>query len=345
VSGIDACSIHVNATVREALLALQRSATQVVLVVDDERRLLGILTDGDLRRAFLEGATVNSPVHAYLNPSFVHVDPLVGRVEVLELMQAMRISVVPIVDGARRPLGVHLLHDVVRVQKRRNWAVIMAGGRGTRLGLLTDSVPKPMMRVAGRPIVERLVLHLAGFGFEKIYLAINYLGHLIEDHFGDGSKFGCTIHYLREDCFLGSGGALSLLPSSPTDPVVVMNGDLVTSADVGGMLDFHCDNEQVATVGLHNYAHTVPFGCVDVDGDRVLRLEEKPTVHRLVNAGIYVLNPELIARVPKNQEFPMPTLIDDALRRGEIVRGFEVQGDWIDVGQREQLAAARGGQQ
>ncbi|MBX3205835.1 MAG: nucleotidyltransferase family protein [Labilithrix sp.] len=329
---------------KDVLVALERGSSQVVLVIDDRNRLAGILTDGDVRRAFLKGASLSSPVEPHVNSSFIAVDPRVGRVDVLELMKARRISVVPIVDEGGTALGIHRLHDVVRAERRENnWAVVMAGGRGTRLGSLTDRVPKPMVRVAGRPILERLILHLAGFGVERIFVAINYLGHVVEEHFGDGHQFGCSISYLREERYLGTGGALSLLPDNAPGPLLVVNGDLVTSADIGALLRFHEAHDQVATIGVRSYVHNVPFGCVEMDGDRVLRFEEKPTVRRIVNAGMYVIDPVLVSRVPKDEEFQMPALIEDALRRGESVRGHEVQGDWIDVGQRDQLITARGG--
>lgn len=339
---IDNYSVRLGGTMRDVILALERGAAQAVLVVDDDQKLVGLLTDGDVRRAFLKGATLSSPVEPHLNPKCITVDPRVGRVDVLELMKARRLSVVPIVDDRGRALGIHRLHDVVRQERRRNnWAVVMAGGRGTRLGSLTDNIPKPMIRVAGRPILERLILHLVGFGIERVFIAVHYLGHIVEEYFGDGSAFGCSISYLREERYLGTGGALSLLPPAP-GPILVVNGDLVTSADVSALLRFHESNGQVATMGVRSYLHNVPFGCLELDGDRVLRMEEKPTLRRVVNAGMYVIEPALAARVPKNEECHMPGLIEDALRRGETVRAYEVQGDWIDVGQRDQLLEARG---
>jgi dTDP-glucose pyrophosphorylase len=341
---IDTCSVPVNGTMQDVILALERGSAQVVLVLDDGQKLVGILTDGDVRRAFLKGATLSTPLQPHLNSKFIAVDPQVGRVDVLELMKARRLSVVPIVDEQGRALGIHRLHDIVREERReRNWAVVMAGGRGTRLGALTDNIPKPMVRVAGRPILERLILHLVGFGIERIFIAVHYLGHIVEEHFEDGARFGCSISYLREERYLGTGGALSLLPQGAPGPLLIVNGDLVTSADIGALFRFHEANGQVATMGVRSYVHNVPFGCLEMDGDRVLRLEEKPTLRRVVNAGMYVIEPSLVDRVPKNEESHMPALIEDALRRGETVRAYEVQGDWIDVGQRDHLIEARGG--
>ena len=218
----------------------------------------------------------------------------------------------------------------------------MAGGRGTRLSPITEHLPKPMLRVAGRPILERLVLHLVGFGVKRVFLSINYLGHLVEQHFGDGERFGCRIEYLRETESMGTGGSISLLPSPPVDPLLVLNGDLVTQANVERMLAFHEQERCLATVGVRRYARQVPFGCVDAVGGRVRRFEEKPVVERLISAGIYVLSPEVVARIPR-RHFPITDLFEDCLGSGEPIAAFEIEDDWIDVGQQDQLRQAREG--
>jgi len=190
------------------------------------------------------------------------------------------------------------------------------------------------------------VLHLVGFGVRRIFMSLGYLGNVIEEHFGDGSHFGCTIEYLREDKPLGTAGALSLLPSRPADPILVMNGDLVTQADVGAMIDQHAratSGNVAVTMATRRYFHTVPYGSVELDGNRIVEIAEKPTLSKLINAGIYLLSPALLDRVPRDTEFGMVTLIESCLERGERVESFELAaGDWIDVGQHDQLKQARG---
>jgi dTDP-glucose pyrophosphorylase len=325
------------------MVTLDRGARQIALVVDADGRLAGVLTDGDLRRALLGGAGLADPLEPRMSRRFVAVGERDGRAEALDLMLARRISAVPVVDDAGRPAGLHLLHEYVQPVERPNWAVVMAGGRGVRLRPLTDDVPKPMLPVAGRPILERIVLHLVGHGIRRVFVSVNYLGHVIEDHFGDGSRFGARIEYLHETDPLGTAGSLALLPERPDLPVLVMNGDLVTSADVGRLLDAHAAGRDVATVGVRRYLHTVPFGCVERDGDRLVALEEKPTMSREVNTGIYVVEPALLDRVPAGRPSSMPDLLEGALDRGEPVGVFDLEGDWIDVGQRDQLERARGG--
>jgi NDP-sugar pyrophosphorylase family protein len=278
-----------------------------------------------------------------MHRAFTAVSPRAGRDEVLDLMRARSIGQIPIVDEDGRLIGLHLLHQMIGATQRSNWAVVMAGGEGRRLRPLTDTTPKPMLRVAGRPILERIVFHLVGFGFRRIFLSINYLGHRVEQHFGDGSRFGCRIEYLREDRPLGTAGALSLLPERPPEPILVMNGDLVTQADLGEMLASHVGGGQCATMAVRRYVHTVPFGCVDLDGDRVIAMEEKPQVARLVNAGIYILDPAVVAEVPKDTAVGMPTILEQRIANGGVVRAFEIKDDWIDVGQRDQLSQAQRG--
>lgn len=344
MSDLNACTVRQDKTLRDALLALERGCTGIALVVDGQNRLVGTLTDGDVRRALLAGNGLDMPLAPFVHRGFTAVGPGVSRMHVLDVMQARTIEQVPILDGEGHLIGLHLIHELLGAVERPNWAVIMAGGQGTRLRPYTEHVPKPMLKVAGRPILERLVLHLVGFGIKRIYLSIHYLGHQIEEHFEDGSRFGCRIEYLREEQPLGTGGALTLLPEKPQQPLIVMNGDLVTQANLNDMLTYHNQGGQVATLGVRRYVHYVPFGCVEVDGNRLLKIEEKPPISRLINCGIYVLEPRLLERIPK-APFALPNLLDDCIQDGNQVAIFEIADDWIDVGQHEQLRDARQGKE
>lgn len=336
-------TVPATATIRDGMRAVDLGAGGIALAVDAQGRLVGIVTDGDLRRALLAGAMLDDPVRPVLNERFVALPAGHSRVEALDLMRARRIDAIPVVDADGRPVAVHLLHAFLEPASRPNWAVIMAGGKGTRLRPLTDTVPKPMLRVAGRPILERIVLHLVGFGVTRIFLSVGYLAQVIEDHFGDGSTLGAVIEYLRETEPLGTAGALGLLPGTPAEPLLLLNGDLVTSVDVDAMLGFHGAGGFAATIGTRRYVHTVPFGCVDRDGDRVTGIEEKPTVQREVNTGIYVLEPWVAGLVTPGRHATMPEILAAVLERGGPVGAFEIEDDWVDVGQREQLVRAREG--
>jgi dTDP-glucose pyrophosphorylase len=336
------CLVPDGGTIRDAMLALDRGAGRIALAVAADGTVTGVVTDGDIRRALLGGADLGGALGPILTRSFLAVAPGESRAAVLELMRARRISAIPVVDDGGRPVGLHLLHEFLERESRTNWAVVMAGGQGTRLRPLTDTIPKPMLRVAGRPILERIVLHLVGVGIGRIFISVNYLGNVIEEHFGDGSAFGARIEYLREDTPLGTAGALGLLPA-PSEPLLLLNGDLVTSADLGALLAFQETGGFDATIGYRRYLHTIPFGCIERDGDRVTGLTEKPTVEREVNTGMYALAPAVVGLVEPGRPTSMPDLIATALETGHRVGAFEIEDDWVDVGQREQLARARDG--
>lgn len=330
------------ATLFETMEAIDKGACEIALIVGEEGRLLGTVTDGDVRRALLAGRSLADPVAPVMNRRFTAVGRSAARAEVLDLMRARTLGQVPIVDDAGKLVGLHLLREVLGAAPRPNWAVVMAGGRGQRLRPLTDTVPKPMVHVAGRPILERIVLHLVGFGIRRVFLAVNYLADVIEQHFGSGTAFGCEIEYLREGSPLGTAGALALLPKDPEHPLLVLNGDLLTQFDVGALLEWHESQAARATLAVREYRQSVPFGVVDLDGNRVVGLVEKPTNVFRVNAGVYVISPELLPRVPSGLDYSMPTLIEDCLARGETVSAYGLEDEWIDVGDRDALRRARG---
>jgi len=329
-------------TIRDALSVIDHCGIGLAIVCSSPYVVTSVISDGDIRRALLAGKSLESPLLPHVSHNHIKVSPGARRAEVIELMQARRLQQIPIVDEKGKLLGIHTLHGLLGGEVKENWAVIMAGGRGTRLGVMTEKIPKPMLSVAGRPILERLVLHVMSFGIRRVFLSVNYLGHVIEDHFGDGSRMGCQIEYLRETTSLGSGGALSLLPEKPNNPVVVLNGDLVTQADIGAMLEFHNRENYYATVGIRPYFHEIPFGCIRADVDRLVALEEKPVITRQINAGIYVLSPAAISDVPTEKFFPITELIAGALKREIHCGVYPIQDDWIDVGYPSQLAQAQG---
>lgn len=340
---LDRVMLSPNAPLIEALRRIDEGGRAIVFVCDARRRVIGTLADGDVRRAILAGAALDSRcVPDVMQREFASVSPDAGRAEVLDMMRARGIDQVPVVDAAGRLGGVHSLHDLLGARERTNWAVIMAGGKGTRLGPMTESVPKPMITVAGRPILERLVLHLFSFGIRRIFLAVNHLASVIEDHFGDGARFGCRIEYLREDEPLGTGGALSLLPALPTVPLLVMNGDLVTQLDVERLLWFHAKGRYAATFGVRPYSVSIPYGVATVRRSQLVELREKPTERMLINAGIYLLDPRVVRMVPRGRDYPITELFDRCLRKKMKVGAHLIEDEWVDVGRHEELRRARG---
>jgi dTDP-glucose pyrophosphorylase len=338
----ETCRVSLSGTLRDASWALERGEAQIALVTDGDNLLKGVLTDGDIRRALLAGSPLDAPLAPFVKDRFVTVGPEASRAEVLDLMQGRTIEQIPIVDAKGALLGLHLLHEILGGVERPNWAVVMAGGQGVRLRPLTNTVPKPMLLVAGRPILERIVLHLVGAGIRRVFLSVNYLGDVIERHFGDGQRFGCRIEYLKEAKPLGTGGSLSLLPSPPRTPLLVLNGDLITQCPVGRLLDFHARGRHAATIGLADYSHTVPFGVVTVNNGTVEDLQEKPTFTWQANAGVYALEPAVLAQIPRDVPVSMPEVVQGCLDRGQSVGAFSIAGEHIDVGRTSELARARG---
>lgn len=331
-----------DASLMDALRVLDRSARQVALSIAPTGELYGLMTDGDIRRALVGGATLDNPAVAYVTTDFVSVTPEMGRAEALDLMQSLKIRHLPVLSEDGKLEALHLLGELVAPSILPNEALILAGGKGLRLRPLTEAIPKPLLKVAGRPILERLVHHLAGHGIRKINLAINYLGHMVEEHFGDGSEFGCEIKYLREDRPLGTAGPLRLLAPRPKHPIVVMNGDLVTQIDVLRMLTHHTKLGNLLTMGIKPYTHQVPFGCVQFRDNQVVGLVEKPVLTRLINTGIYILEPELLDLLPEQNSYQMPELINSVLERGGRVGAYQLCDEWTDVGEFNSLQSARG---
>ncbi|MGH7580092.1 MAG: sugar phosphate nucleotidyltransferase [Gemmatimonadales bacterium] len=329
-------------TILEALKAIEAGGEAITFVVDGGERVIGCLTDGDIRRAILKGASLEDRVlPQVMRRDFTSVTPQDGRAEVLDLMRARSIERIPVLSAEGRLSGLHTMRQLVSKAERPNRVVILAGGKGTRLYPITEQLPKPMVTVAGRPILERLILHLVSGGLRRFSISINYLGHLIEEYFGDGSRLGCEIDYLRETTPLGTGGSLSLLPP-PSLPVVVLNGDLITQCDVGDLLDFHERGGYAATLGIRPYTLEVPFGVAEVEGERLLSLREKPSERSLINAGIYVLSPEAVAEVPAGKEYPITALFERLLAQGKSVGARLLEAEWLDVGRHDELRRARG---
>jgi NDP-sugar pyrophosphorylase family protein len=221
-------------------------------------------------------------------------------------------------------------------------AVIMAGGRGTRLGALTDECPKPMLRVGGRPILETIILNLREYDVGQVYVAVNYRAEMIEDYFGDGSKLGLSIDYLRERERLGTAGALGMLPARPKDSFVVMNGDVLTKVNVTQLLEFHRNSRAAATMCVRQHDFQVPFGVVAVDGNQVMGIDEKPVRRDFVNAGLYALEPSVLDSVGPGQYLDMTTLLNSLIAAGNRAVAFPVSEYWLDVGRHADFERANG---
>lgn len=322
-----------DATLQQAIRNLDESALQIALVVSPDGTLLGTITDGDIRRGLLRGLGLSSPVTSIIKPDPLVVPPEMSRDTVFQLMQANVFSAIPVVDAVRRVVGLHLLNQLLAPAQRPNLMVIMAGGQGTRLRPHTENCPKPLLPIGGKPMLEHIIERAKGEGFQRFVLAIHYLGHMIEDYFGDGSRWRVQIDYLREQSPLGTAGAIGLLNPRPEVPFLVSNGDVLTDIRYGELLDFHCHHGASATmaVRLHEWQH--PFGVVHIKGVDITGFEEKPIARSHINAGIYVLNPGALDTLGTGERCDMPTLFSRLQERAARTIVYPMHEPWLDVGQ------------
>lgn len=319
-------------SLRQALETINQAGCQMALVVDDQRRLLGTLSDGDARRALLRGLTLGDRAAAAMHSTPTTARMQDDRADRLALMRRLGVHQLPVVDERGAVVGLETVDDYLSAPLRPEWVVIMAGGMGTRLRELTQDTPKPMLRVGSRPLLETIVRGFADQGFRNFHFAVNYKAEQIEAHFGDGSALGVNISYLREQQRLGTAGALSLLPQRPERPFFVTNADLLTKQDFAHMLDAHVLAGASATMGVREFEMQVPFGVVRERDGHIVSIEEKP-VHRFtVSSGMYVLSPEALDAVPHGHYFDMPTLFETLIQKGRPTRCHRVEGYWLDIG-------------
>ncbi|MFE1630426.1 nucleotidyltransferase family protein [Brevibacillus reuszeri] len=307
-------------------------ARQLALVVDENRRLLGTVTDGDIRRGLLKGVLLESSVKIVMNAYPIVATPYDTRENILSLMKLKRLHQIPVLDEDGRVVHVEVLSDLLRPKLKDNWVVLMAGGLGTRLHPLTQECPKPLLKVGDKPLLETILLNFIEHGFHQFYMSVNYKSEMIQAYFGDGSRWNVTIKYLHEDRALGTAGALSLLPEKPTLPMFIMNGDLLTKINFDHLLDFHVTYQAKGTMCIREYDFQVPYGVVRIDKHRMLGIEEKPIKRFFVNAGIYVLDPTALELIPTNEFFDMPSLFDKFVETQQQAVVFPIREYWLDIG-------------
>ena len=321
-----------SSAIKEALEVIDKASMQIALIVDEKDKLLGTLTDGDIRRGLLKGLDLNNSIE-----SIIFKAPTVAKIsdtkeEVLKLAISKKLHQIPIVDDSGKVLGIQEIEELVKSKEKTNKVILMVGGLGARLRPLTDSTPKPMLKVGSQPILQTIVGKFADCGYVNIVMCVNYKSHIIQDYFGDGSEFGVNIEYILEEQRMGTAGALSLLKEKPTEPFFVMNGDLLTSLDFEKMLDFHETYDAKATMCVREYDIEVPYGVVNVADENITSIEEKPIHRFFVNAGIYILNPDCINLIPRDEFYDMPSLFEKMITNNNKTISFPLQEYWLDIG-------------
>lgn len=329
-------------SILEVIKIIDDSSAGIALVVDAEDHLLGTITDGDIRRAILRGEQLTEPAGSIMNEQ-----PTVARVNdeqevILTSMKQRDLKQIPILNDDGCVVYMETLSEMIKLTKRENWVVLMAGGLGKRLYPLTNDCPKPLLKVGDKPILETIIQNFIDYGFSRFYISVNYKAEMIEDYFGDGSQWGVEIRYLREKEQLGTAGALSLLPEVPTNPLVIMNGDLLTKVNFAHLLDFHKEYQADATMCVRDYKFQVPYGVVQLDKHRLTGIVEKPVQQFFVSAGVYVLEPEVLHIIPQNKYFDMPTLFDNLISTNKETAVFPVREYWLDIGRMGDFEKANG---
>lgn len=339
--------ISIKTTLMAAVRTIELSARRIAVVVDDNSHVLGTVTDGDIRRHILAGGSLKTIVSKVMNPSPVKVIEGSSEGYIKDLMRHNNVIALPLVD--KNGIFLRLIHlmDLENPNKKNSghldfsFAVIMAGGEGARLRPVTESIPKPMVKIGGVPLLQRQVERLAKSGIQKLYISINYLSHIIENHFGNGNDYGIEIFYLREEEKLGTAGALSLLPEKPSKSIILINGDILTTFDFESFYSFHISNKAKVTIASIDHRVDIPYGVIYSKGSIVKKLIEKPSKRFLCNAGIYAISPEALELMPKDKFSNMTDLINNCLSKKISVAVFPMYEYWSDIGTIDDLQNAR----
>lgn len=330
------------ALIIDVIKIIDCSSLQIALVVDENNRLLGTVTDGDIRRGLLQGVSLNDPVHLIMNRKPTVASIHEPRDSLLATMKSHQFLHIPIVDKNGCVVNLEVLNELISSSKRENWVVLMVGGSGTRLHPLTQDCPKPLLKVGDKPILETIVQSFIEYGFHQFYFAVNYKASMIENYFGDGSSRGIVIKYLHEKKSLGTAGALSLLPEKPTCPVIVMNGDLLTKVNFKHFLEFHLEHCSKATMAIREYKVQVPYGVVKIKKHRLKAIVEKPVQRFFVSAGVYVLDPDILDLIAPDAYLDMPTLFEQLIRQKHDTAVFPIREYWLDIGRMGDYERANG---
>ncbi len=329
-----------DSTIREALEIIDNGAIKIAVIVSEGGKLVGTLTDGDIRRGIIKGRSLESNIDGLYCGNPITANTHQSKKEIIKICNEHNILQVPIVDQNEQLVAIEVLDELLVLPKYNNKVVLMVGGLGTRLMPLTENTPKPMLQVGSKPILQTIVEKFASYGFNNITMCVNYKSDVIQEYFGDGANFGVNIDYLTEENRLGTAGALSLLTSEPEIPFFVMNGDLLTNVNFEHLLEFHQSNNATATMCVREYDFQVPYGVVNLDDGIITSIEEKPVQKFFVSAGIYMLEPSCLSHIPQNEFFDMPTLFTKLIELGEVTTSFPLREYWLDIGRIEEYEKA-----
>ncbi len=341
IKDLSALTVSENATLLQTIEAINAGAKQIALVVDESQKLLGTVTDGDVRRGLLRGLALDASVLEVMNKQPHVASPDEDPQEVMAREFSKSIHQLPVIDEHGKLVGLLTDQDMLVAAEISTPVVLMAGGKGVRLYPLTKDVPKPMLKIGDQPILEIILRKLHAQGFRNIFISVNYLADVIREHIKDGAWLGLKVSYLEETQPLGTAGALAQMAGKIGEPFIVMNSDLLTNCDLRQVIKFHKKQGAKATLGVREYSFQVPYGVVNIDGNEVESISEKPIHRSMVSAGIYALDPWALDLIPKNEFCDMPTLLDSVKSHGEKVVAFPIHESWLDIGRHDDLNEAR----
>lgn len=328
--------LNSNSTLQDAIKLLDLDGIGVLAVVDEVNKLIGLITDGDIRKAILNN---NLNLEHVINHNPYRLNVNSSKNQIINFLKKIHRRNIPLVDEQNNFIEIFTLDDI-DFNLKLNWVVIMAGGLGTRLGELTKDIPKPMLKAGTKPMLEHIIDMFVSHGFTKFLLSVNYKSEVIKEYFKDGSDFGIEIKYLEEKVRLGTGGALSLIDFELAEPFFVTNGDVLSSIDFEELLNFHIQKNSTATMCIRKDSYQIPYGVVETDNENnIIELTEKPTKEFFINTGIYVLEPKVLEYIPKNEFFDLPNLFDILKESNKKITSYETSDYWIDMGKPEDYIA------
>lgn len=334
-------SVYPDTSIEQAIMQMDKAAFRFLTVVNKEKKLLGVITDGDIRRSILNQVKLSNPVKEIMCHSPVTAHYKTSRADLLTTMRKHCLHHIPLVNQNKEVVDVVTIDQMLGLEEKPNLIVLMVGGLGTRLRPFTKTCPKPMLEIGQKPILEIILESFIAQGFRKFCFSVNYLSDVIKRYFKDGSQFGVEISYIEEEKKLGTAGSLSMMNQLPEQEFVVMNGDILTSINFEDMIKFHKDHQASATMAVRQYEFQVPYGVVSVHGAKIVNFDEKPRQKFFVNAGIYVLSPECLQFIPQNNEYDMPTLFSKLSGCKKQVVPYPLHEKWIDIGEVETFEHAK----
>lgn len=323
-----------DATLRETTVAIELSDGKIALIVDEDEKLIGTITDGDIRRGLIDGLKFEDSIETIIfkTPTTAHINERANKKALISRMQEFQILQIPLLDDDNRVVGLETISHLSIEEKRENWVILMAGGEGRRLRPLTENTPKPMLEIGGKPILETTIQNFIDAGFENFIISVNYKSDIIKDYFKDGRGLGVNIEYLEEDTPLDTAGSLTLLKEKPTQPFIVMNGDILTKINFENVLEFHETQNSIATMCVREYSIQVPYGIVNSEDFKFQSVQEKPNFSYFVNAGIYTFSPEALDLIEPNTPLRMTDFFENLKSAGKDCYTYPVHEYWLDIG-------------